>query len=38
MKKYRVREGSVVDYMRYGLTGLVFGLILAFITNTAYPL
>lgn len=23
MKKYRVREGSVIDYMRYGASGLV---------------
>ena len=38
MKKYRVREGSFIDYFRYGLTGLVFGLVLAFIANTAYPI
>lgn len=23
MKRYRIREGSVIDYMRYGMTGLV---------------
>lgn len=23
MKKYRVREGSIADYARYGLSGLV---------------
>lgn len=22
--KYRIREGSIADYARYGLTGLVF--------------
>lgn len=24
MKKYRVREGSFIDYARYALTGFVF--------------
>lgn len=24
MKKYRVRPGSIFDYTRYGITGLVF--------------
>ena len=38
MKRYRVREGSIIDYFRYGMTGLVFGLILAFVANTVYPL
>lgn len=33
MKKYRVREGSFIDYFRYGLTGLVFGLLLAAATT-----
>ena len=23
MKKYKVREGSVIDFMRYGASGLV---------------
>lgn len=23
MKKYKVREGSIADYARYGLSGLV---------------
>lgn len=32
MKKYRVREGSIADYSRYGLTGLVFGLLLGVFT------
>lgn len=38
MKKYRVREGSIADYGRYGLAGLVFGLIMAFFTATVYPI
>lgn len=38
MKKYRVREGSIFDYARYGFVGLLFGLIMAFITSTAYPI
>lgn len=38
MKKYRVREGSIIDYARYGFTGLIFGLIMAYIANTVYPL
>ena len=38
MKKYRVREGSIVDYMRYGFTGLVLGLLLAIVANSAYPI
>ena len=38
MKRYRVREGSIIDYFRYGMTGLILGLILAAVTNTAYPL
>ena len=37
-KKYRVREGSIIDYFRYGMTGLVLGMILAFVANSAYPL
>lgn len=28
MKKYRIREGSIADYARYALTGLVMGLLL----------
>lgn len=38
MKKYRVREGSFIDYFRYGMTGLVFGLIMAAVANTVYPI
>lgn len=38
MKKYRVRQGSFIDYFRYGMTGLVFGLIMAAVANTVYPI
>lgn len=38
MKKYRVREGSFIDYGRYGLVGLLLGLFLAWVTTTAYPI
>lgn len=38
MKKYRVREGSFFDYFRYGLTGLIFGILMAVVANSAYPL
>lgn len=38
MKKYRVREGSIIDYARYGLAGLLFALIMAWVTSTAYPI
>ena len=31
MMKYRVREGSIADYARYGLAGLVFFVGLALI-------
>ena len=29
MKRYRVREGSIADYARYGLSGLVLFMSLA---------
>ena len=38
MKKYRVREGSLIDWLRYGLTGLIFGLVMAWAMNSVYPL
>ena len=34
MKKYRIREGSIMDYGRYGMAGLMFGMIMAFIATT----
>lgn len=36
MKKYRVREGSIADYSRYGFTGLVLGLLLGVMTMISY--
>lgn len=38
MKKYRVREGSLVDYSRYGVAGVIFGAIIGIIINSAYPM
>ena len=38
MKKYRVREGSFIDYFRYGMVGLMFGLVMAYVANTVYPI
>ena len=38
MKKYRVREGSFIDYFRYGMVGLVFGMIMAAVMNSVYPI
>ena len=38
MKKYRVREGSIADYFRYGMAGLVFGVLMGIVINSAYPM
>ena len=38
MKKYRVREGSIIDYSRYGLAGVIFGVIMGIVINSAYPM
>lgn len=38
MKRYRVREGSLIDYLRYGGVGLLFGLAMALVMNSVYPL
>ena len=38
MKKYRVREGSIIDWFRYGMAGLVFGLVMSWAMNSVYPL
>lgn len=35
MRKWRVREGSISDYGRYALTGLVFFVTLALIAGGA---
>lgn len=36
MKKYRVREGSIADYARYGLAGFVFFMVLALWAGITY--
>ena len=38
LKKYRVREGSIFDYFRYGAVGLIFGVIMGIVINSAYPM
>lgn len=36
MKKYRVREGSFIDWIRYGMSGLAFGVVMGIIIITTY--
>lgn len=38
MKRYRVREGSIADFARYILVGLMFGVIMGLVINSAYPM
>lgn len=38
MKKYRIREGSIADFARYILAGLMFGVIMGIVINSAYPI
>lgn len=38
MKKYKVREGSFIDYLRYGGVGLLFGLAMAWAMNSVFPI
>lgn len=38
MKRYKVREGSIIDYMRYGGVGLLFGLFMAWAMNSVFPI
>ena len=38
MKRYKVREGSLVDYLRYGGVGLLFGLAMAWAMNSVFPI
>lgn len=38
MKRYRVREGSIADFARYILVGLMFGVIMGIVINSAYPM
>ena len=35
MRKWKIREGSIADYGRYGLTGLVFFVGLAMLAGGA---
>ena len=37
MKKYRVREGSIADYFRYGAVGLMFGVLCGIVMNSTVP-
>ena len=37
MKKYHVREGSLIDWLRYGAAGLVLGVIMGIVINSSYP-
>lgn len=38
MKRYRVRENSIVDYARYILAGALFGVIMGIMINISYPM
>lgn len=38
MKRYRVRDGSIADFARYILVGLMFGVIMGLVINSAYPM
>lgn len=38
MKRYRIREGSVADFARYIIAGLMFGMLMGMAINSAYPL
>ena len=38
MKKYKIREGSIADYFRYGMAGLVFGVVMGIVINSVYPM
>lgn len=38
MKKYRVREGSFIDYFRYGAAGFIAAMVIAWAASTVQPL
>lgn len=38
MKRYRVRDGSIADYLRVSMVGLVFGLLIGLAAITSYPM
>ena len=37
-KRYKIREGSIADFGRYALVGLLFGIIMGIVINSAYPM
>lgn len=38
MKRYKIREGSIADFGRYIIVGLMFGIIMGLVINSAYPI
>ena len=38
MKRYKIREGSIADFGRYIIAGLMFGIIMGIVINSAYPM
>lgn len=38
MKRYKIREGSIADFSRYIFVGLLFGIIMGIVINSAYPM
>lgn len=38
MKRYKIREGSIADLTRYVIAGLVFGVLMGIVINSAYPM
>lgn len=38
MKRYRIREGSIADFTRYIIAGLMFGVLMGIVINSAYPM
>lgn len=38
MKRYKIREGSIADFSRYIFVGLLFGIIMGIVINSAYPI
>lgn len=38
MKRYRIREGSIADFGRYIIAGLMFGIMMGMVINSAYPM
>ena len=38
MKKYRIREGSIADYARVTMVGLILGVLFGIVMNTTIPM